>query len=437
VTRYVRNRDGQVAYQVHGAGLTVAALSGTAAGIAQVEDSLTSPFFERVSAFSRLVVHDARGSGRSDPLPGTAPTVQDQADDLAAVLDDMGFDRVVVWGIHAGAGAAVAFAAYHPDRIRGLFITNGWARLIQADDYPYGISPASSELLVDAHEQQFGTGMFAGVFSPSRADDPAVRAFYERIEQRGASRSQAMLLTRMAQEYDVRELLPRVHTPTIVMHNRDNIAVSVEHGRYLATHIPGARFVEFAGTDQLYFLEDPEPVLIELEAFVTGNRPRAPLDHAFLTILFTDLVTSTAHLAEVGDRRWRDLIDDYEREVTSTTERHGGRVIKGTGDGIVAVFPVPSRALRCAAAIAETSGRVGLHCRIGVHAAEVQLRGDDISGLGVNIAARVCALAEPTEVLATRTIKDILAGSGVNFTDRGTHTLKGVPDPWQLFAVRS
>jgi class 3 adenylate cyclase len=227
-----------------------------------------------------------------------------------------------------------------------------------------------------------------------------------------------------------------VTVPTLVMHNRQNAAVSVEHGRYLASEIPGARYVEFEGTDHVYMLENPEPVLIELEAFFTGQRPRSRPDHGFVTVVFTDLVDSTVFAAQVGDRRWRELIDRYERDVSERTRAHGGRIIKSTGDGMLAIFPVPSHAVRCASSLIDVSARIGLQSRIGMHAGEVEFRGDDVNGLAVTIGARVCALAEPGEVLATRTVKDVLAGAGFDFDDRGTRTLMGVPDNWQLYSVR-
>jgi class 3 adenylate cyclase/pimeloyl-ACP methyl ester carboxylesterase len=432
-TCYANARYGQIAYQLRGSGPAVASISGTT-GLAVAEDPLGSSYFERLLAFCRLVVHDPRGTGRSDPLPpGTPPTIDDQVDDLVVVLDDAGIDSAFISTFHAGAAVAVRFAVRYPERTDGLFIVNGWARLIRGEGYPYGLTPEFSDRLIEAHGRQIGTGMFADAFSPSRAGDPEVKAFYARIEP--PSRAQAMLLTRMAQEADVRDMLGRVTVPTVVMHSRDNSAVAVEHGRYLASEIPEARFVEFDGTDHLFFLENPEPVLIELEAFVTGNRPESRPDHGFATIVFTDLVNSTIRAVEIGDRRWRELIERYERDITDRASAHGGRTLKSTGDGMLVIFPVPSYAVRCGRALLDVSARIGLESRVGIHAGEVELRGSDVNGLAVNIGARVCALADPGEVLVTRTVKDLLAGSGFPFADRGTYTLKGVPDTWQLFSI--
>jgi pimeloyl-ACP methyl ester carboxylesterase len=432
-TRYARGRDGQIAYLVRGSGPTVAWLSGTT-GLAVVDDPLCASFFARVAAFCRVVVHDPPGTGRSDPLPGTSPSIDDQVRDLVAVLDDAGVESTFIATHHAGAGVGVAAAVRHPERTEGLFVVNGWARLIQGDGYPYGITREFSDRLIEAHGRQIGTGMFAEAFSPSRVGDPEVKAFYARIEP--PSRAQAMLLTRLAQELDVRELLGRVTVPTVVMHSRENTAIPVEHGRYLASEIPAARFVEFEGTDHMYMLENPEPVLIELETFVTGTHPQSSPDHGFAMVVYTDLVNSTARAAQVGDRRWRELMERYERDVTERTRAHGGRIIKNTGDGMLATFPVPSHAVRCAHALIQVSSRIGLESRVGIHAGEVEVRANDVNGLAMAIGARVCALAGPGEVLATRTVKDLLLASGFDFVDRGTHTLKGVPESWQLFAVR-
>jgi class 3 adenylate cyclase/pimeloyl-ACP methyl ester carboxylesterase len=437
VTRYARRGDAQIAYQVRGTGPGVVSLMGTIPGLAALEEPLSGAYWERLAGFSRLVVLDERGTGRSDPLPpGQSPTVGDQADDVVAVLDDAGIDRVFLSTFHAGGGVGVAFAVRYPERTEGLFIVNGWARLIKGDGYPYGMTQTFSDQLIEAHGDQLGTGMFAEALSPSRVGDSEVKAFYARLEQHGVSRAQAMLLTRMAQELDVRELLSRVTVPTVVMHNRQNTAVPVEHGRYLASEIPSARFIEFEGTDQTFMLENPEPVLIELEAFVTGQRPLSQPDRGFATVVFADLVSSTPRAAQVGDRRWRELIGRYERDLAERTLAHGGRIVQTTGDGILAVFPVASHAVRCACALVNVSARIDLQSRVGMHAGEVEFRGDAVTGLSVHIAARVCARADPDEVLATRTVKDVLAGSGFDFTDRGTHTLKGVPDSWQLFSVR-
>jgi class 3 adenylate cyclase len=435
VAGYVRSRDGQIAYQMRGSGPGLASLTGTNPGVALAADPLVATYWERVAGFSRLVVHDPRGTGRSDPLPpGKSPSVQEQAEDLVAVLDAEGLERVFISTLHAGGAVGVAFAVRYPERTQGLFIVNGWARMIRGDGYPYGITRSFSDRLIEAHGEQIGGGMFAEAFSPSRAGDPEVKAFYARIEP--SSRAQAMLLTRMAQELDVRELLGRVTVPTVVMHNRSNTAIPPEHGRYLASEIPGARFIEFEGTDHVVMLENPEPVLIELEAFVTGRRPQSRPDHGFATIVFTDLVSSTARAAEVGDRRWRELIERYERDVAERSRAHGGRIVKTTGDGMLAIFPVPSHAVRCATAYIDVGARIGLESRVGIHAGEVELRGNDVTGLAVNIGARVCALAKPGEVLATRTVKDLLVGSTFHFVDRGTHALKGVPDSWQLCSIR-
>jgi class 3 adenylate cyclase/pimeloyl-ACP methyl ester carboxylesterase len=432
--KYARSREAQVAYTVRGSGPTLAIVDGTR-GMSASLDPLVGSYVDRISGFARVVLHDPRGIGRSDPLlPGEAPTVDEQAADVLAILDDAEIDRVCLLAYHSGGAVGIAFATNYPDRTSGLFIVNGWARLLKDETYRYGITQAFSDRLIAAHGEGLGTGMFADAFSPSRKGDREVKAFYER-EEGTASRSQSMLITKTAQELDVRDRLGKVTVPTVVMHNTDNTALEVGHGRYIAEHIAGARFLEFAGTDHMFILEDPEPVLIELEAFVTGHQPSTQVQHGFVTVLYTDLVDSTARVAAIGDRRWRELIERYERDVDERTRVHGGRILKSTGDGVLVTFPVPSNAVRSAMSLVAVSARIGLESRVGLHAGEVELRGGDVIGLAVNLGARVCALAHSGEVLVTRTVKDVLLGSDFEFTDRGTYTLKGVPGSWQLFAV--
>jgi class 3 adenylate cyclase/pimeloyl-ACP methyl ester carboxylesterase len=435
-TRYARCGDAQLAYKVMGDGPALVSVNGTIPWVAAIADPLVASYWDRIARFSRHVMYDPRGSGQSDPLPpGIAPTVDDQVEDLRGVLDDAGIERVFLSGFHAGGGASIAFAVRYPERTAGLFIVNGWARMIRGDGYPYGMTPEFSERLIASHGERIGTGMFAEAFSPSRIGDSEVKALYIRIDG-GHTRSQAMLLTQMAQTFDVRDLLAEVAVPTVVMHNRENRAIPAEHGRFLAAQIPGARFIEFEGTDHFFVLENPDPVLIELEAFVTGNRPVAQPDRTFASVMFADLVESTHRAAQVGDRRWRELVDRYERAVVERTEAHGGRVVKTTGDGVLAVFPLPSRAVRCASALVRVSADIELQSRIGIHAGEIETRGDDVLGLAVHIGARTCAMAGAGEVLLTQTMRDLLLGSGFDLVERGVHELRGVPGSWQLFALR-
>jgi class 3 adenylate cyclase len=367
-------------------------------------------------------------------LPDEAPTPESQAADIAAVLDHAQIERTTILATHAGGGAAVVLAATHPERIDGLLLVNCWSRTLEAPDYPFGIDRATHELLLDMHAQSFGTGMFGEMFSPSRSTDDAVREMYAALES-GSSRSQAALLSRGAQEMDVRDRLAQVSVPTIVMHSRENTAIPVEHGRYLAEHIPGAELREFPGTDHSYFLENEEPVRAATEQLVTGSVRSRATDRRFAVILFSDLVDSTARAANLGDGSWKALLDRHDAAIAAAAAQHGGRVVKATGDGALVELPMPSAGIDAARTIVAATRRLGLDSRVGIHAGEIEGRGEDIGGIAVHLAARVCAAAAPGAVAVTRTVRDLLIGSRVPFVDRGEHVLKGLPEPWHLYEL--
>jgi class 3 adenylate cyclase len=276
--------------------------------------------------------------------------------------------------------------------------------------------------------------MFAAMMAPSRAGDPEVKQLFVRIE-RGSSRAQAMLLTTMAQESDVRALLPTISVPTILVHLRDNAVVPVQHGRYLAEHIPEATYVELDGTDHFYFLQANDEVMDELEAFVTGQRPRPHADRTFAAVLFTDIVGSTEHVGRIGDQRWRTRLDVHDRITAEVVARRGGTVVKQTGDGVLAIFDAPSHALRAGLDLVTRLSLDGIAVRVGVHAGEIERRGDDVSGIAVHVAARVMASAAAGDVMVSSSVPPLVVGSGIEFVDRGEHKLKGVPGTWQLFVV--
>lgn len=410
-------------------------LLGTVSGLAVWEHRLGADLFDPLARFGRAIVHDPRGTGGSDPLaPGRPATAEGQAEDVVAVLDDASIEKAFLFGTHAGGGVGVAMASAYPDRVSGLLLVNSWARLIEDEEYP-GISRSYSDELIEAHSDQWGTGMFADAFVPSRAGDPEIKEFFATIEQHGSSRAQAVLLTRMAQELDVRKLLAGISVPTVVMHSEQNTAIPASYGRYLAEHIPGARYIGFDGTDHLFQLENPQPVLVELETLVTGRPPDPAPDRVLATVLFTDIVGSTERIATIGDRNWRELVTLHHAAVRDELDRFRGREIDTAGDGFLAVFDAPARAIRCAQAITLEVRALGLEIRAGVHTGECERLGDKLGGIGVHIGARIAALAGPTEVLVSSTVKELAAGSGLRFVDRGIHTLKGVPDEWRLFAV--
>ncbi|MGZ4754687.1 MAG: adenylate/guanylate cyclase domain-containing protein [Acidimicrobiia bacterium] len=435
ITCYAHSGDNQVAYQTAGEGPAVAYLMGTISGLAVWEHRLGEEFFDAIARFSRLVVHDPRGAGRSDPLPpATPPTVQGQADDLIAVLDDASIPKVFVLGFHAGAAVGIELATSYPSRVTGLLLVNGWARLLEDDGYP-GITPAFSEDLIEMHGREFGTGIFSSAFVPSREGDPTVKEFFAFVEEHGSSRAQSMLLTRMAQELDVRDKLAHVTVPTVVMHSGQNTAIPPSFGRYIADHIPDATYISFPGTDHAFQFENPGPVLAELETLVTGRRPDPERDRILTTVLFTDIVGSTQRAAALGDRSWRELLERHHAIVRDQLDRLRGHELDTAGDGFLAIFDSPGRAIKCAQSIITELRHNGIEIRAGIHTGECEKLGDKLGGIAVHIGARIASLAGPGQILVSSTVRDLTAGSGIEFVDRGPHELKGVPNLWQVYEV--
>lgn len=435
-TRWATSGDAQVAYRREGRGPTVLALLGTMGGLVLAEEPPGRRFAAAITRFAELIAYDPRGTGSSDPLPTDRPlTVEDQVADVLAILDDADVDEVVLHGFHAGVATAIATAVTAPDRVVGLVLANGWPRALVADDYPLGMTVEASEAMIDAHRRQFGTGMFVDAFCPSRAGDPMIREIMARVEQRGSSRAQATILTRFAQELDVRDRLASVAVPTLVLHTEGDVVVPLDSGRYLADQIPGARLVVLPGVDHAFHLVDPSRALEELERFVTGELPEHAPERSLVALLFTDIVGSTVRAAELGDRRWRELLDQHDVLVRKELDEFGGHEVGTAGDGFVVTFSRPATAIACAQAIGRALATIGLDVRAGVHLGEVELRETDIGGLTVHTGARIAALAGAGEVLVSRTVVDVLAGSPLVFELHGVHELKGVPRTWEVYRV--
>jgi class 3 adenylate cyclase len=348
----------------------------------------------------------------------------------------VGSEQSAFFAVSEGGPMALLFAAAHPERTRALVLVATYARITACPGYPIGIPTERLYDSVRHLEPKWGTGVGLGGWAPSVAADPRARELFARMQRLGASPGAAMALMSSYMDIDVRPALPLVHAPTLVVHRTGDRMVPASLGRYLADHIDGARMVELPGTDHFWWTEDTDQILGEAEEFLTGARSVPETDRVLASVLFTDIVGSTRRAVELGDREWRLLLNRHdslaEREVT----RHGGRVIKTTGDGVLATFDGPARSVRCAQALSDGAQALGIVLRAGVHTGEVERRGDDIAGLGVNIASRIEALAEPGEILVSRTVTDLVAGSGLDFDDRGEHDLKGVPGRWQLFAAR-
>jgi class 3 adenylate cyclase len=436
-TRYARSGDDHVAYQVFGDGPDMLFVPGW---VSHVEMAWELPplarFLRRLSTFSRVIFIDKRGTGMSDPLPQhRPPTLEERMDDVRAVMNAVGSERATLLGISEGGPMNILFAATHPERTAALILYGTFARIMNGDDYGIGIDASIAEHNLSRIAQLWGEGYLAKFVGPSLKDDPAMVQASARYERLASSPRAAVELLRLGASGDVRHVLPSIHVPTLVLHRRDDRFVSIENGRYLANHIAGARMVELDGSDHLFFSGDFDPTLDEIEEFVTGQRHRAEVDRVLTTLLFTDIVASTRLAAERGERQWRDLLDTHDAFVRRQLQRFRGQEVKATGDGFLASFDGPARALRCAAAIVSGAHQLGLEIRAGVHTGECEVRGDDLGGIAVHAAARILSAAGAGEVVTSSTVKDLVAGSDLSFEERGEHQLAGLPGSWRLFRV--
>jgi pimeloyl-ACP methyl ester carboxylesterase len=403
----------------------------------QWESPAFARFFERLSSFSRMIVFDKRGTGLSDPVT-EVPTLEDRIDDVRAVMDAAGSERAALFGISEGGPMSVLFAATHPARVTALVLYGAMGRTTEAPDYPWA-SPAdalresAAEFIVPYWGQQ-AEGMVE-LFAPSFAHDPEVVEFTARMERSAASPAMVQQIFEMFLDIDVRAVLPTIHLPTLVLHRRGDRVVSRRAGEELAARIPGARYVELPGIDHLPWAGDAEAVLGEIEEFLTGTRSVPEPDRVLATVMFTDMVGSTERATQLGDARWRELLSAHQAAVRRELTRFRGREVKTLGDGCLATFDGPARAIRCGDAIAEAARAAGLEVRIGLHSGEVELMDEDVGGIAVHIAARIGALAAAGEVLVSSTVKDLVAGAGIRFVDRGAKRLKGISDEWRVFAA--
>jgi class 3 adenylate cyclase len=438
-TTYARLGDDRIAYQVLGDGPDLVATLGAFGHVdLQWEDPGTAVFLRRLASFSRLILFDRRGTGASDPLPEPMPPPwETYAEEVAAVMDAAGSRRAALMATTAEAGPmALFFAATRPERTSALVLGNASAKYVAADDYPIGIPPERVEAIISRVEDTWGTAEPITTAIPSRAGDERFRRWVARMQRSMASPRTVHVVLRALFEVDVRPLLPLVRAPTLVLHRRDFPLLPLEHGRYLAEHLPNARLVELPGADGPLMWETPELTLGLIEEFLTGVKGTVPASRVLATVLFTDIVASTERAANLGDRRWRELLQVHDDLGTRLVEQWGGRVVKSTGDGLLATFDGPGRAIACASALRDQLADIDLPIRAGLHAGEVELRdGDDVGGIAVHIAARIMAEAGPGEVVVSRTVRDLVAGSDLLLEDRGTRQLKGVDGDWQLFTV--
>lgn len=443
-TQYAKTRDGvHLAYQVCGeAPIDVVLLSYSGS---HLELSWEVPVFvrgfRRLASFSRLIRFDYAGTGMSDPLGrGEQPTLERRADELVAVLDAVGTDRATILASTNAGLFAIFFAATYPNRTASLVLHGCYARLARSPDYPWGIPPDLLAAANDLAKSSRASGdpiNYMGLrwSAPHASKDPDFVAAFRRSYGASFSPSAGSAEADLSAFGDVRELLPAVQAPTLVLYRRDDQLAGRPHAAYLAEHIPRAQLVEVPGEDNFLFAGDLDRDLDEIEQFLTGARHLPSTDRVLATVLFTDIVGSTERASQIGDRKWRDLIDAHDRAVRRQLERFRGREVHTTGDGFLATFDGPGRAIDCACAIRDTVGALGLEVRAGLHTGEIEVLGEDVAGIAVHIGARVAALAGAGEVLVSSTVKDLVVGSGFEFEDRGQHALKGVPGTWQLYRV--
>ena len=437
-TQYVRSGDVDIAYQVMGDGPHDVVLSFDFASHLEeiAEHPQMTEFLGGLARFARVLLFDMRGIGMSGGIASASAALESWMDDVVAVMEAAGSRRATFVAQGHATQMAMMTAAAYPDRVASLVLVNGWARFARADDYPVGVPAEAHESILRVIEEQWGTGADLAVVAPSLVDRPGVREWWARVERYSAPPSVARARMKAILELDVRDFLPLIRVPTLVVHSRDNSWVRVGHGRYLADNIPGAKLVEVDSADHAMSSFDLDLVGL-VEEMVTGARTDAPAaDRVLATVLFVDIVGSTRYASAAGDESWRAALGHVEHVAEDAIRLYEGALERHTGDGVLATFDGPARAIRCAVRICDEARRGGVEVRSGLHAGEVIRRPEGLAGLAVHIGARICDLAEPGEVLATRTVRDLVAGSGIAFEERGEHELRGVPDRWTLYAAK-
>ena len=435
-TRYVKSDDVHIAYQVFGQGPRD--LLFVPGFVSNVEAAWQSPahvaFFRRLASFCRVILFDKRGTGMSD-RGSQIFTLEQRMHDVQAILDEVGCERAALFGVSEGGPMSLLYAATYPARTSALILYGTYARRSWAADYPFGWKDEQWQRLFDNFERHWGTPQSLAVtlFAPSLAGDQPAAERMASYQRASASPGAAIAIMKMNREIDVRHVLPAIRVPTLVVHRTGELVINIAQARYLTQHIPGAKLVELAGVDHSYLAGDYAAVLDEVEVFLTGARHAPEGERVLATVLFVDIAGSTERAAALGDRAWRGLLDTFYDKVRGALRHYRGREIDTAGDGLLAAFDGPARAIRCAGAIRDAVRPLGIEVRCGVHTGECELAGEKLAGIAVHIGARVAGLAAPGEVLVSQTVRDLVAGSGLTFEERGLHTLKGVPQEWLLF----
>ena len=440
-THYARSGEVSIAYQLIGDGpIDLVVVLGFATHLElQWEMPPFARFFERLASFSRVILFDKRGTGLSDPV-AEVPTLEQRIDDVRAVMEAAGSERAALLGVSEGGPMSALFAATHPERVEALVLHGAMGRTTEAPDYPWA-SPAealreSAAEFIAPYWGREPEGILE-LFAPTFARDPQAVELTARMERSAASPAMVRQIFEMFLSIDVRGVLASIHVPTLVIHRHGDRVVNRRAGEELARQIPGARYVELPGIDHIPWAGDGDAVLGEIEEFLTGTRSSPEPERVLATVMFTDIVGSTERAAELGDARWNELLAAHHAELREQLQRFRGREVKMLGDGCLAVFDGPARAVRCGHAIAETARAAGLQLRVGLHCGEVEVSDDDVGGIAVHIAARISDLAEADEILVSSTIKDLVSGSGIAFSDRGTRRLRGIPDEWRVYSAAS
>lgn len=435
-TRYAKSGDVNIAYQVLGQGPPdLVLIPGWVSNIEIFwEEPAVVRFFTRLASFSRLILFDKRGTGLSDRV-AEMPNLETRMDDVRAVLDTVGSERAALFGYSEGGVLCALFAATYPNRASALIMHGSYARLTAAPDYPWGLNEQERSAFVDQAVREWGAPIGIDMRAPSMATDERFRQWWARFLRLSASPAAFATLSHMNAQMDIRQVLPAIRVPTLILHSVNDRNLDVRGSRYLAERIPGAKLVELSGPDHVPWLSDADIVVDEVEEFLTGARHAPEPERVLATVMFTDIVGASERAAGLGDRRWHDVLDSHHALIRRQLNHFRGREIDTAGDGFLATFDGPARAVRCASTISDGVRSLGIEVRAGLHTGECEMMGDKLAGIAVHIGSRVAALARPGEVLVSSTVKDLVAGSGLSFQDRGIQSLKGIPGEWRLFAV--
>lgn len=438
-TKYAKSGDLNIAYQVVGDGPVD--LIFVPGWVSNIEYSWEHPsyakFYNRLASFSRLILFDKRGTGLSDRVADSElPTLEQRMDDVRAVLDTVNSERAVVFGFSEGGNMSVLFAATYPERTIALITFGIFACRIWSEDYPWAPKLEQRKEWLDSLEEKWGGPVDIETLAPSAAHDKRFRDWWATYLRRSASPKAVVAIGKMNSHIDIRNILSTVRVPTLILHRSGDKEVNIEEGYYIRDRIPGAKFIELDGEDHFPIVGDFDSILNEVEEFITGVRPTKEPDRVLATVVFTDIVGSTDLIEEMGDRKWKNLLEDHRLLIRERLREYRGNEIETIGDGFLATFDGPARAIKCSSAIIESMKEIGIELRVGVHTGECEILGDGIAGIAVHIAARVASKSNASEVVVSRTVKDLVAGSGIQFEDRGYHALKGIDERWHLFTVK-